>query len=85
MVLLSETENLDRFVCFGPWEVWVGQQKLSTYAHHEGQSISLLKGYIWISSNEVDETGAYYTEWSKAERKTPIQYTNAYIWNLERW
>ena len=25
--------------------------------------------------NEVDETGAYYTEWSKPERKTPIQYT----------
>ena len=41
--------------------------------------------YIWISSNEMDETGAYYTEWSKPERKTPIQYTNAYIWNLERW
>ena len=38
--------------------------------------------YNWISSNEVDETGAYYTEWSKPERKTPIQYTNAYIWNL---
>ena len=35
--------------------------------------------------NEVDETGAYYTELSKPERKTPIQYTNAYIWNLERW
>ena len=43
------------------------------------------KEYIWISSNEVDETGAYYTEWSKPEGKTPIQYTNAYIWNLERW
>ena len=42
------------------------------------------KKYIWISSNEVDETGAYYTEWSKPE-KTPIQYTNAFIWNLERW
>ena len=41
--------------------------------------------YIWISSNEVDETGANYAEWSKPERKTPIQYTNAYIWNLERW
>ena len=40
---------------------------------------------IWISSNEVDETGAYYTEWSKPERKTPIQYTSTYIWNLERW
>ena len=41
--------------------------------------------YIWTSTNEVDETGAYYTEWSKPERKTPIQYTNEYIWNLERW
>ena len=28
---------------------------------------------------EVDETGAYYTEGNKPERKTPIQYTNAYI------
>ena len=36
------------------------------------------KEYIWISSNEVDETGAYYTGGSKPERKTPIQYTNAY-------
>jgi len=33
----------------------------------------------------VDETGAYYTECSKSERKTPIQYINTYIWNLERW
>ena len=30
-------------------------------------------------------TGAYYTDWSKPERKAPIQCTNAYIWNLERW
>ena len=29
-------------------------------------------------SDEVDETGAYYTDWSKPERKTPIQYTNAF-------
>ena len=35
--------------------------------------------------NKVDETGAYYTERSKPERKTPIQYTNTNIWNLERW
>ena len=38
-----------------------------------------------MSSNEVDETGVYYTELSQSERKIPIQYTNAYIWNLERW
>ena len=43
------------------------------------------KEFIWISSDEVDEPGADYTEWSKPERKTPIQCTNAYIWNLERW
>ena len=41
--------------------------------------------HIWVSSNEVDETGAYYTEWSQSERKTPIQHTNTYIWNIERW
>ena len=40
---------------------------------------------ILIAKAFQDETGAYYTEWSKPERKTPIQYTNAYIWNLERW
>ena len=50
-----------------------------------GVLLSHQKEYIWISSNEVDETGTYYTEWSKPERKTLIQYTNAYIWNLERW
>ena len=47
--------------------------------------IYLISSFKLSSSNEVDETGAYYTEWSKPEGKTPIQYTNAYIWNLERW
>ena len=46
---------------------------------------SAIKKCIWISSNEVDEIGAYYTERSKSERKTPMQYINAYIWNLEGW
>ena len=32
----------------------------------------------------MDETGAHCIEWSKSERKTPIQHTNTYIWNLER-
>ena len=31
-----------------------------------------------MSSNEVDETGASYAEWSKPEGKTPIQHTNIY-------
>ena len=25
------------------------------------------------------------TELNKSERNIPIQYTNTYIWNLERW
>ena len=33
---------------------------------------AIKKEHIWVSSNEVDETGAYYTEWSKSERETPI-------------
>ena len=28
---------------------------------------AIKKEYIWISSNEVDETGANYTEWGKPE------------------
>ena len=35
---------------------------------------AIKKNTFWIGSNEADETGAYYTEWSKPERKTPIQY-----------
>ena len=44
---------------------------------HNGILLSYLKEYIWISSNEVAETRAYYTEWGKSERKTPLQYTAA--------
>ena len=51
---------------------------------HNGILLSYKKECIWGSSNEVDETGSYYTEWSKPERETPIQYIHAYIWNLER-
>ena len=27
---------------------------------------------------------SHYTEGSKSERETPVQYINEYIWNLER-
>ena len=35
---------------------------------HYGILLSHYKEFIWISSNEMDETGAHYTEWSKPER-----------------
>ena len=39
---------------------------------HNGILLSYKKEHIWISSNEVDETGACYTEWNKSERERQI-------------
>ena len=33
-----------------------------------GISLSHKKEYIWVSPNEMDELGAYYTEWSQKEK-----------------
>ena len=44
---------------------------------HNGILLSYKKEHIRVSSNEVDKTGASYTEWSKSERETPMQYINA--------
>ena len=63
----------------------LSEPQVSLYKMGIGLSASRETFKKQSSSNEMDETGAYYTEWSKPERKTPIQYTNAYIWNLERW
>ena len=38
---------------------------------HNGILLSYKKEHIWVSSNEVGETGAYYTD---SERETPILY-----------
>ena len=46
--------------------------------------LSYKKEPFRVSSNEVDEIGAYYTEWSKSERERQMLYFNAYVWNLER-
>ena len=52
---------------------------------HNGIVLSYKKEYIWVSSNEVNETGAFtLDEWSKPKKETQIQYINAYIWNLKR-
>jgi len=34
---------------------------------HNGILLSYKKERIWVSPNEVDETGSYYTEWNKKE------------------
>ena len=45
---------------------------------------AIKKENIWVRSNEVEETQAYYTECRKSEREKPIQYIKTYVWNLER-
>ena len=44
---------------------------------HSGVLPSHKNGHIWVSSNEVDEPRAYYTEWSKSEREREISYAAA--------
>ena len=52
---------------------------------YNGISLGHKKEHIWVSSNEVDEPRAYYTEWSKSEREKQILYINTYTRNLGRW
>ena len=56
---------------------------MDIYTH--GILFNYEKEHIWVSSNEVDEPTAYYTELSKSERERQISYINAYTRNLERW
>ena len=51
---------------------------------HNEILLSYKKEPVWVSSNEVDEARASYTERSKLERERQISYINAYIWNQER-
>ena len=46
---------------------------------HNGILLNYKKEHVWVSSNEVDETGACYTELSKSERETQKLYINAYV------
>ena len=62
-----------------------GMDKEVVVHMHKGILLSYNKECIQVSSNEVDEPGAFYTEWSKSERERQTLYSNTYIWNLERW
>ena len=64
--------NIQDWFPFG-WTGWLSLQSKGLSMEY----YSAINKRIWISSNDVDETGAYYTEWSKSEIKTPIQYCEA--------
>ena len=46
---------------------------------HKGILLSYKKEHIWVSSNEVNEPEACYTEWNTLEREKQWPYINAYI------
>ena len=59
-----------------------------THIHtHKGIYLAIKRNAleIWVSSNEVDEPRACYTEWNKSKKEKQILYTNTYTWNLEKW
>ena len=50
---------------------------------HNGILLSHKKEHTWDSSDDVDETRTYYTEWSELEREREILYSDTYTQNLE--
>ena len=56
-----------------------GVDKEAVVHIYNGILLSHKKEHIWVSSNEVDEPRAYYTEWSKSEREKQVSYTNIYM------
>ena len=54
---------------------WMDKEDVVHIYH--GILLNITKEWIWISSSEVDEPWADYTEWSKSEKQ--ISYFNTSI------
>ena len=86
---ISQWSNLC-LLCLLHWQAGslplapLGSQEVMVHICN-GKLLSHKKEHMWVSSNEVDEPRAYYTEWSKSERERQRLYSNAYIWNIEKW
>ena len=52
---------------------------------YNGILLSHKKEHIWVSSSEVSERRACYTEWRMSERVKQLSYINAHILNLGKW
>ena len=50
-----------------PIDRWVDKEAVVHV--YNGILLSHKREHIWVSSNEVNEPRAFYTEWSKSERK----------------
>ena len=52
---------------------------------YKGILLSHKKEQNWVICRDVGGPRDSHTEWSKSEGETQISYTNAYMWNLEKW
>ena len=63
-------------ICISVISRWMDKEVV---AHiHNGILLSYKKEHIWVSSNEADETGDYYTEWSQKEKYQYSMLTHIY-------
>ena len=53
-----------------PDHIWMDKEVVVNI--YNGILLGHKKKHIWVSSSEVDEPRAYYTEWSKSERERQI-------------
>ena len=51
----------------------------------DGETVQTVADFILGGSKIIADGDCSHEIKRCLERKTPIQYTNAYIWNLERW
>ena len=76
---IARTWKLPRYP---PTDEWV---KTIWCIHTVEYYSALKKEWIWVSSSEADELGAYYTERAKLSQKEKILYINADIWWRRKW
>ena len=69
---ITNSRSLSKLMSIDRW-----MDKEAVVHTHSGVLLSHKNGHIWVSSNEVDEPRAYYTEWRKSEREREISYAAA--------
>ena len=57
----------------------IGMDKEDVVHMYNGILLSHKKEWIWVSSNELGEPRAYYTEWSKSKREKYCKLTHIYV------
>ena len=80
LLTTANTQKQPRYPSIDEWikKLW--------YIHTMQYYSAIEREYIWVSSNEVDEPRAYYTESEReSQKEKKISQSNSYVWNLERW